>query len=77
MFILPPRTPRITFGELQRKVASWGHQVSEITITMPTNYLEGLPEKSLPCYFTTNVSAAKSYWNFDWNCAQRSVETKM
>ena len=41
MFILPPRTairmieansPRITVGELQRKEASWGNQVSKTTI---------------------------------------------
>ena len=47
MFILPPDTAirirearkfaRITVGELQKKVASWGHQVSKTTIRCHLN----------------------------------------
>ena len=72
MFILPPRTvrrmireakksPRITVGELLRKVASWGHQVCKTTIRrhLHANKLFGrhARKKSLSCHFTTNVSA--------------------
>ena len=74
-------SPRITVGELQRKVASWGHQVSKTTIRrhLHANKLFGnyyhkhghANEKSLSCHFTTNVSTwslLNANWNFDWNC---------
>ena len=51
--------PHVYQGELQRKVASWGHQVSKTTTSMP-NYLEGMPENSFSCHFTKNLSTWSS-----------------
>ena len=61
MFILPLHTtrrmireakncPKITVGESQRKVASWGHQVSKTP--------------NLLHHKRKHVECAKRYWNF-------------
>ena len=94
MFILPPRTarrmireakksPRITVGELQRKVASWGHQVSKTTIRhhLHANKLFGRHARKKPFLSFHHkrkcLEFAKRYWNFDWNRVLWSDETKI
>ena len=91
MFILPPRTEADKRGKkipkdhfyLQRKVTSWGHQVSKTTIRrhFHANKLFGRHsrKKALSCHPTTNVSAWSSLnatASFDLNCALWSDERK-
>ena len=69
--------PRITVGELRKKAAAWGHQVSKTTIChLHANKLFGKPFLSFhqKCKYLEFV---KRYWNFVWNCVLSSDETKI
>ena len=86
MFVLPPCTVRRmikTVGELQRKVASWGHQVSKTTIRrhLHANKLFGRLARKKPFlsfyHKHKRLEFTQGYWNFDWNRVVWSDETKM
>lgn len=66
-------SPRIAFKDLQKMVAIWvvskSSNLQLNTTSMPTNYLEGMPEESLVFHLATNSSAWSSLntAGADWN----------
>ena len=77
------KSPRIAVGELQRKVAPWGHQVSKTTSPSCQQIIWKACQKKpfhviFTCHFKCKcLEFAKRYRNFDWNRVLWSDVTKL
>ena len=69
------RGKKITVGRTTEESGILGSSNLPVT-SMLTNYLEGMPEKLLPCHFTTNVSTRRLLTKRYWNHVLWSDETK-
>ena len=75
-------SPRITGGELQKLVESWGQKVSKTTIRrhLHPHKLFGRVARKKPLLSINNqlkcLQFAKCYWDFQWDRVIWSDETK-
>src|SRR4029434_2830563 len=80
---LAKSSPRITAGELQRFVESWGQKVSKTTIRCHLHHhkLFGWVARKKPLlsinYKLKHLQFAKCYWDFQWDRVIWSDETKI
>src|SRR4029434_7243158 len=80
MVRLEKKSPRITAGEMQRLVESWGQKVSKTTISRHLHHHKlfwRVASKKTLLSINNKLTFAKCYWDFLWDRVIWSDETKI